>query len=43
MRNRVQALTAEWLAQRDAVPNQEYWSEVFSALDAARILKTPNV
>jgi len=37
MRNRIRALTAEWLEQAEAVPDREVWEEAFSALDAARI------
>jgi ATP-dependent helicase/nuclease subunit A len=36
MRNRVRAITTDWLGQTEA-QDQELWREVFSALDAARI------
>ena len=37
MRNRIRALTAEWLAQLDDDPHRDLWANAFSALDAARI------
>ncbi len=37
MRNRIRALTAEWLAQLDDDTPRELWADAFSALDAARI------
>jgi ATP-dependent helicase/nuclease subunit A len=37
MRNRIRAITTNWLEQEDAAANRALWTEAFSALDAARI------
>ena len=37
MRNRIRALTADWLAQEGIADNRALWEEAFSALDSARI------
>ncbi len=37
MRNRIRAITTEWLAQKGQATDRKLWEEAFSALDAARI------
>ena len=37
MRNRIRAITTDWLSHSGTAPDRELWQEAFSALDAARI------